>query len=379
MSNNKYKIELKSASKEGNYKVYVFDLRDASNTYERTVYDFDWETNHSEGISPLAIMADWLSTCDGDIPKESYLVLANGGKIPVNDIDAFISVKDKTSDLVRTNITIAAPLYEWAKLKAKNESTSFSDLVSRGLQMLKESKKEVAGWFKEQGAYFRKKLGAYGSFEVAHYLPNNYSTFDMESMKTALQSAELNRTGWPIGVYITSGENSPRPQEDGIKVEYTESGYLSLDFWYAKTTGEFYFSRNLESDSGNGNAEPGKVLYFDTLIWRVAEALEHCIAYYRNLGIPESESVSVKLSLYGLEGRSLSAWNPGRAFSLSRYNAGADKCSWEVELKLAELEENIDDIIYDATKKLLVMFDFFVPSKQVVSSILNQEYRKSRM
>jgi hypothetical protein len=374
-----YKIELKSASREGKYKVYNFELTDGDQKYEHAIYDFDWETNESEGISPLSIMSDWLESTGGKLPKEKYLVLANGGKIPVNDIDAFISIKDKTSDLVRTNVTIAAPLYEWAKLKAKNESTSFSDLVSRGLQMLKESKKEVAVWFKEQGVYFRKKLGDSGSFEVTHYLPNNYSNFDIDTLKTSLQNAELHRTGWPIGVYINAGENSPKPQEDGIKAEYSESGYLSLDFWYVKTTGEFYFSRNLESDSGNGNAEPGKVLFFDTLIWRIAESLEHCIAYYKNLGISSSESVNIKLSLYGLENRVLSAWNPGRAFTLSRYGAGSDRCSWETELKLSELEGNLDEIIYDATKKLLVMFDFFVPNRQVVQEILDKEYRKSRM
>jgi len=109
-------------------------------------------------------------------------------------------VKKKTSDLVRTNVTIAAPLFEWAKLKAKNESTSFSDLVSRGLQMLKESKKEVSVWFKEQRAYFMDKLGDYGSLEVAHYLPNNYSLFEIDVLRGALKKAELRRTGWPIGV-----------------------------------------------------------------------------------------------------------------------------------------------------------------------------------
>ncbi len=139
---NKYEPKLKTASKEDSYKIYVFELNGEKKDLEYYIYDFDWETNEKEGISPLSIMEDWISILNkGKLPEETYLVLANGGKIPVTDIDAFISVKKKTSDLVRTNVTIAAPLFEWAKLKAKNESTSFSDLVSRGLQMLKESKK----------------------------------------------------------------------------------------------------------------------------------------------------------------------------------------------------------------------------------------------
>ncbi len=44
-----------------------------------------------------------------------------------------------------------------------------------------------------------------------------------------------------------------------------------------------------------------------------------------------------------------------------------------------ELSQNIDELVYDATKKLLVMFDFFVPNKDVVMDVLNREYRKSSM
>ena len=42
-----------------------------------------------------------------------------------------------------------------------------------------------------------------------------------------------------------------------------------------------------------------------------------------------------------------------------------------------EVKEAVDEIIYEAARKLLVMFDFFVPNKEVVMDILNREYRKS--
>jgi len=58
--------------------------------------------------------------------------------------------------------------------------------------------------------------------------------------------------------------------------------------------------------------------------------------------------VNIKISIHGISGRTLSAWNPGRAFTLSKYTAGANKSTWQVELKLSELDVNKDEFIYDA-------------------------------
>ena len=64
-----------------------------------------------------------------------------------------------------------------------------------------------------------------------------------------------------------------------------------------------------------------------------------------------------------------------RAFTLRHYVCGSDKSSWEIETSLVELKNGMDEVIYDAAKKLLVMFDFFVPNKEVVFDILNGEYQ----
>jgi len=322
-------------------------------------------------------MFNWINR-EGDLPHFSHLIYTSGGKIPTNDPTAHLMIK-KTSDLVRTNVTIAASLFEWAKAKALKDETSFSDLVSRGLNLIKASSQVESSWYKDQGNQFRSKLsqkGSFGSFEVYHRL-NNGKKLELQQLKDALKKSELHNTGWPIGVYLEGGNQRPSAQIDGIKAEYDDTPNLISDYWYAKQNGEFYFSRILESDSGHGNAEPGKVLFFDTLIWRVAESLEHCIRYYKELGIDSNELITVNIGLHQLNNRSLSAWNPGRAFSLSRHIAASDVALWETESKLIDLENNLDDVIYEAVKKLLIMFDFFVPNKEVVMDILNREYRKS--
>ena len=382
-----FKTSVTNVAREEGRRVFTLLVTNNSNNFEYKIYAFDKDIPFKEPDPPqealkqfaVAEMESWIEKSGGQLPQDRVRVLMNGGKITTDDIKSVLPLQEKVSDLVRTNVTIAAPLFEWAKAKAQKESTSFSDLVSRGLMTLKDSDKEIEAWFKEQGAYFRKKLGDFGSYEVIHYLPNNYTEFNTDSLNNALRMAELQRTGWPIGAYLTSGDQRPQPQEDGIKAEYGPTDYLLLDYWYAKNKGEFYFARNLESDSGNGKAKPKTVLYFDTLVWRVAEALEHCLALYKNLNVDDSERMKVKISLYHLNNRTLSAWNPVRAFSLSHYVCGSEKSSWEMETTLRDLNTNLDMTIYEAVKKLSVMFDFFVPNKDVVADILNREYRKSRM
>ncbi|KKP29337.1 MAG: hypothetical protein UR19_C0016G0005 [Candidatus Nomurabacteria bacterium GW2011_GWF1_31_48] len=338
----------------------------------------DWLENKLADFAKKQ-MTIWIEECGGKLPINLYRVLLSGGRISTDDINSFLSINKSSSDLVRTNITIYSALFEWAKAKAQKEGTSFSDLVTRGLSVLRESDKEAEAWFREQGAYFRKKLGNFGSLEVFHYLPGNYHQFEENLLRGSLQKAEIRRTGWPIGVFLNGGEQRPIPVEDGIKAEYSDTPNLRLDYWYAKNKGEFYFSRILESDNGHGGAEPNLVLFFDTLIWRIAESLEHSLAYYNNLDIDGKEKVRVQISLYGLTNRTLSAWNQMRAFSLHHYKCSSDKSSWEIEVSLDELGQTLDDLVYDATKKLLVMFDFFVPNKDVVMDVLNREYRKSSM
>lgn len=384
-------ISFVSTSQEDGYRIFTLRVSIKNHQGKYQIYAFDQEIPLKEkNLSPKKLeqfaierMQKWLSDNPNDLPKNKFLLLTSGGSIPTNDIESLLSVKNKVSDLIRTNVTISASLFEWARSKAKEDETSFSELVSRGLRNIKETGKEkkineeVELWFNEQTNYFRNKLGDYGSYEFFHYLPNNNEELKMDLLKNVLQQIEIRKTGWPIGAYLNSGDQRPHPQADGINAEYTPSDYLLLDYWYAKNEGEFYFARNLESDSGNGAAEPKTSLYFDTLVWRVAEFIEHCLGYYKGLGIRENEQVKIKLSLNGLSGRTLSAWNPMRAITLRHYICDSDYSTWESEIEIKELQKNLDDVIYEAVKKLLLMFDFFVPNKEVVLDILNREYRKS--
>lgn len=387
---SKLNIKITESSQEEKYRVYTLEVSSGGKFKEYKIFIFDSDLPYKESELNqeklekfvLSQMNDWIDNSGGNLPKDPYRVLINGGKVITDNIESFLSVEKKLADLVRTNVTISAPLYEWAKSRAGKDNTSFSDLVSRGLLLIKESGKETLTWYKAQGSYFRGKLakkGSYGSFEILHYLPNSTYDISNENLREALKKAERNRTGWPIGVYLEGGNQRPTSEVDGIKAEYEDTPSLISDYWYARNNGDFYFSRVLESDSGHGNAKPGTVVYFDTLVWRIAEGIEHCIEYYKALGANPEERINLRMGLNGINGRSLSAWNHSRAFTLHHRSAASDIAIWETEVSLSELEKNIDEKIYAASRKLLIMFDFFVPNQEVLSSILNDEYRKSRM
>ncbi len=134
--------KLLSTSQEDGNVIYTFNVSIGSQTRELVIYDIDGEDRKEGEAHSNKQLKLWLKKDGGKFPEDKYLVLISDGNFPVNDIQAYLSAKKKVSDLVRTNVTISAPLFEWSKAKAKKENTSFSDLVSRGLLILKESDKK---------------------------------------------------------------------------------------------------------------------------------------------------------------------------------------------------------------------------------------------
>src|SRR5215467_11087445 len=122
--------------------------------------------------------------------------------------------------------------------------------------------------------------------EVAHYPIGIDRKWSQDELLLAAQKSVCRNTGWPIGVVLTGPELSPKPVSDGIRaVIRTKTLIDRFDFWSLDRRGYFYFLRQFEEDSDN-RVEPGTTLYFDTRIWRIAEALLHCANLYRALDLP---------------------------------------------------------------------------------------------
>ena len=130
-----FKTSVLSISRKDGYRIFTLSVTYGSNKSDYKIYAFDKDIPFKELYPPqealkqFAIdeMKSWIKKSSGGIPENKFLVLMNGGKVPTDDIvKTIMSVQEKASDLVRTNVTIAAPLFEWAKAKAQKESTSLA-------------------------------------------------------------------------------------------------------------------------------------------------------------------------------------------------------------------------------------------------------------
>ena len=153
-------VKVSGKEHKDGYHIFTILVSTSDDKKEYKIYASDKDISlkdnglTSDNLENFAVeqMKIWLNDSDGRLPKDKFRVLVNGGKITTDDIASFLSVQKKSSGTIRTNVTISAPLFEWAKSKAQKEGTSFSDLVSRGLITLKDSDKEIDAWFKVQGS-----------------------------------------------------------------------------------------------------------------------------------------------------------------------------------------------------------------------------------
>lgn len=321
----------------------------------------------------------WFEKEGNKLPSHKALVYSSQGDRATTDTpERFLYLPQQ----VRTNINLPQDLYNWAKKKSFDEEISLSELIRLSLSKMRTQREETEKWFitrKEQVIKRQQEEHFYPAFmEITHYLPENTHKWDQVKLLSIARASEIKHTGWPIGIAIQGNSGSPHATEDGVEAEYV-STYMhkSYDYWYLTTLGNYYFARSFDEDTSE-QINPGTLLWFDIRIRRIAEAIEHAILLYKNLEIQSEEPIRLKISLFGIGNRKLSAWDPGRAVSLfSRVSASnIQQIGWGKEITYKILREKLDDFIYDAVRQMLIIFDFFETSKQVVDNIV-KDYRSA--
>lgn len=316
---------------------------------------------------------------EGDrLPKNKALLVLHRGKMKTDNPETFL---DNLEQQIRTNINLPPNLYKWAKEKAASKGISLSEVIREYLSLVRSTRENTEKWFISKREQVKKRLEKKGFqasfFEITHYLPNATKTLRQKELLEVAQKSELSNTGWPIGVAIKGDSGSPQPKEDGIEAEYSDLKFIKgYDYWYLRKNGDYYFARTLAEDSVE-TVDPGKTMFFDTRIWRIAEALEHTILLYKNFGVTKNEIVRIRIGLFGLLGRQLGANNPGRAFTFRTRKATANQVTWEIEVSLKQLEKNFKKYVYDTTRTFFVLFDFFEPTVKVVDDIIS-EYKHEK-
>lgn len=234
-------------------------------------------------------------------------------------------------------------------------------------------------WFESESKEARSSLGKLhpgtGFFELTHYPEGVSTTWDQSQLVAASQKAVTRKTGWPIGMVMNKPEFAPKPTAFGIRA-VIEAGDR-FDYWSLDKNGGFYFLRILDEDTDLDRQRRGEKqwIYFDTRIWRVAEALLHCSSPYRELGLHAETLIVIRICHSGLENRLLGVGNPMRMMRWHR-KSQEDAIVWSKTVPLGSIEATLADLTREATRELFMLFEYWEPTDQVFGEVFN-EFSKS--
>ena len=235
-------------------------------------------------------------------------------------------------------------------------------------------------WVKKQREITGKEAMSNEGLEIMHRIAENRDAIRWPKPKlleAAEKSAQRN-TGWPIGAVLHVPEGKPMPLENSIQAMIPRD--RASDYWTLRENGDYYFFRAFREDQGDAKRETEpRQLWFDTQIWRVAEAIVHCASLYRELGLDPTAKVVITINHRGLKDRILrpSPDNPFRDFFYDR-RCSAEESHWEESATLDDLHVRLKDHVYACIVELCELFEFFTPGRNVVDGIVD-EFAASRI
>lgn len=214
----------------------------------------------------------------------------------------------------------------------------------------------------------------HGYLESAHMLltPSAYPNWEPLHLVHAMQEAKLSRySGWPMGIIMDSGKFAPIPKANGIEIR-VEDGDEHSDYWRLDSDGSYYFSRFIREDYDVNSIDigvvPGRKLGLELSIINITEAILHSVALYKALGVAPDVSYLFTIAYKGLSGRILAQRMP----YLSAGIAQEDSFSWQKELTQDLVSASLKDLVFEAVKSLVVMFNFASVPKGFVDGLIDQ-------
>jgi hypothetical protein len=202
------------------------------------------------------------------------------------------------------------------------------------------------------------------------------STSSPGELRDAVQAAEIHAFGWPIGVTLDNrDEYRPRPTSEGIIAEVailrtgasTVLDRDSYDLWMAFRDGRFYTLMGLFEDS----RVPG-TLCWDVRTVRVAEALVFLARLYRRLGASDTDEITVRIRHAGLTGRTLRVADQMRFIARDNITTTEDVIETMISTSLVDLEANLISFVKQVMDPLLVVFDFYEVSREVLEDVVEK-------
>ena len=213
-------------------------------------------------------------------------------------------------------------------------------------------------------------------WEVTHslYTLTEKQQWPSGKLISAVREAEIHTSGWPIGVFLDREDARPKAMNFGIRASIKNSHLDDMfDYWEFYKDGKFYFLRTLEESMLTYNGKPAQrpVLHFDTRVRRTTEALLHCQKLYQALGVDPKQTIHFKMSYFGLKGRTLEATERSRYLSLD-YKCEEDTHEFLKICSIDLIAADLKGIVYEMTKSLFELFNFFSYGKGVCDGIVDR-------
>jgi hypothetical protein len=187
----------------------------------------------------------------------------------------------------------------------------------------------------------------------------------------AVRKSEIHTFGWPIAITLDHrDEHRPRPFADGIRAEISiaeESltGRKSYDYWAARRSGDFYLLQSLFEDMRGE-----KLMFFNTRIVRVTEALMFASNLYANLGASPEANLSFRVAHRGLAGRTLTSAGGNRhVFPRISHES---TCEAEIVVALGKMRETLVEDVRRLVEPLFMLFEFQEFNESIYTDIVRR-------
>jgi len=117
--------------------------------------------------------------------------------------------------------------------------------------------------------------------------------------------------------------------------------------------------------------KPGTIIDIRMPIWRVAECLDHARILGSLLAPDQELKVLFRARWYGLADRRPSSLDPEQAFFMrDGYTSRQNEFSIEVTVEVAQITDNLLEIIHPLLAPLYALFDFFELTMDLVRQTL---------
>ena len=186
----------------------------------------------------------------------------------------------------------------------------------------------------------------------------------------AVQNSEIKTFGWPIGVTLQSREEyRPRPTQDGIKAEVSitrsqTTGRVSYDYWALNRQCDFFLLQSLFEDMRGEN-----LIFFNTRIVRVTEALLFASNLYSALDVSQETKLKACIKHSGLAGRTLASSSPNRILIENRVSHEPES-ETKFVVNIGQIRAEIVDRVIAVCEPMFMLFDFAEFGRSVYEDIV---------